>query len=81
MEQNEVILVAGIINATGKMLYWRDKAGVKIGDYAVVENMKGYDLIKVVGIIETTEKDAKKFSNTNYNDMKNIIRVFDKELF
>ena len=77
----EVYLVAGLINATGKVLHWRTRAEIKlgvnfdfnIGDYAIVENMNGYDLVKVIGIVKTTKKDTGKFSNTKYENMKNAI--------
>lgn len=69
----EVYLIAGLINATGKVLYWRTKSEIKLGDYAIVENMNGYDLVKVIGIVKTTKKDAGKFSNTKYENMKNAI--------
>lgn len=78
----KVNLIAGIINATGKTLFWKNEKGldINIGDYAVVENMKGYDLIKVIGKVETTEANASKFSNTKYSDMKKVTRVLVKEL-
>lgn len=69
----EVYLVAGLINATGKVLHWRTRSEIKLGDYAIVENMNGYDLVKVIGIVKTTKKDAGKFSNTKYENMKNAI--------
>ena len=75
-----VTLIAGTINATGKTLYWKSDREVSIGDYAVVENMSGYDLIKVVGIVMTTKSNASKFSNTKYENMKNVIQVMQKEL-
>lgn len=77
-----VTLIAGVINATGKNLFWKNVKGlnINIGDYAVVENMKGHDLIKVVGKIQTTEANASKFSNTQYCNMKKVTRVLVKEL-
>lgn len=73
-EDTGATLVAGTINATGKTLYWKDELELlNIGDYAIVENMHGYDLIKVIGIIETTEQNANKFSNTKYENMKRIL--------
>ena len=69
----EVILVAGVINSTGKMLYWKTDIPVYIGDYAIVENMNGYDLIKVVGLVRTKETMASKFSNTKYENMKKVV--------
>ncbi len=83
MENNKnVTLIAGVINATGKNLFWKNekRLDIDIGDYAVVENMKGYDLIKVIGKVETTESNASKFSNTKYSDMKQVTRVLVKEL-
>ena len=74
-----VTLIAGVINATGKLLFWKDDCDMQIGDYAVVENMNGYDLVKVVGTILTTEKDASKFSNTKYENMKKTICPILKE--
>ena len=79
-KENNVILIEGTINATGKTLYWKSHRKVSIGDYAVVENMNGYDLIKVVGIVTTTKSNASKFSNTKYGNMKNVINGIQKEL-
>lgn len=73
--ENEVKLVAGIINAQQRMLYWRDSLGLKIGDYAIVENANGYDLIKVVGIVHTNKADVKKFSCTQYENMKSTLNI------
>ena len=67
-------LIAGTINATGKTLYWIDTGYTLIGEYAIVENIKGYDLIKVVGVIDTTKDNVSKFSNTSYKNMKRVIR-------
>ncbi len=75
-----VILIAGVINATGKLLYWRSDGIINIGDYAIVENMNGYDLIKVIGIIETTKENASRFSNTKYSNMKKVIQGMQKKL-
>lgn len=79
-EEEIIILIAGTINATGKTLYWKSDRVVSVGDYAIVENMNGYDLIKVVGIIDTTKENASKFSNTKYNNMKRVIQGMQKEL-
>lgn len=78
----EVYLVAGMINTTRKTLYWKsDICFIKIGDYAIVENNGGYDLIKIVGIVETTKENAIKISNTVYEDMKNVKMIISKENF
>ena len=73
-EEEEISLVAGIINATGKVLYWRDENYIFVGSYAIVENMNGYDLIKVIGRIKTTKANASKFLNTKYENMKKTIK-------
>ena len=82
MEENkneEVYLIAGVINATGKMLFWKDDNEIQIGDYAIVENMNGYDLVKVIGRVFITEKEVSKFSNTRYENMKRTIYPISKE--
>lgn len=80
MEENEeqqIYLIAGIINATGQVLYWKDTKYIDVGDYALVENMNGYDLIKVIGRIRTTKKEASKFSKTKYENMKKTIKAIN----
>lgn len=78
-KNEEVYLIAGVINATGKMLFWKDDNDIQIEDYAIVENMNGYDLVKVIGSVLTTEKEASKFSNTRYENMKKTIYPISKE--
>ena len=74
-KKNQVFLIAGILNATGKLLYWRaDNISLEVGDYAVVENIAGYDLVKVAGIIFTEKKLARRFSNVDYEGMKRAIK-------
>lgn len=76
----EIYLVAGMINATRKTLYWKTSTiSTDIGDYAIVENNGGYDLIKIVGIVETTKENAIRISNTAYEDMKNVKMIISKE--
>lgn len=79
MENEErVYLVAGTINATGKTLYWKDEKYIPIGNYAIVENVNGFDLIKVIGRVQTTKLNASKFSNTKYENMKKTIQEISK---
>ncbi len=79
-EENEiVVLVAGVINATGQMLYWKIEENIDVGDYAIVENKNEYDLIKVVGLVYTTKANARKFSKTKYERMKKVIKLLQKE--
>lgn len=79
-KENRVILVAGTINATGKMLYWKNVFPVNIGNYAIVENMNGYDLIKVVGLVTTKESTVGKFSNTKYENMKKVVGIISADI-
>ena len=73
--EDKVVLIAGVINATGKMLYWKnmEEETIFVGDYAIVENRDEYDLVKVVGKIFTNKKDVRRFSNTAYENMKKVI--------
>lgn len=77
-QEEQVCLIAGEINATGRVLYWIDKGCTNIGDYAVVENKNGYDLVKIIGKVITTKKEANKFSNTKYENMKSVVIAINK---
>ena len=82
MEENkneEIYLIAGMINTTGKVLYWRDEKYMYVGNYAIVENISGYDLVKIIGRVKTTKKEASKFSNTKYENMKKTIKEIDSK--
>lgn len=79
--EEKIVLVAGIINATNTMLYWIDRVGAEIGDYLLVENKNGYDLIKVIGIVTTTKKGAQMLSKTKYENMKRTVLKLHKEIF
>lgn len=72
--EEKVYLVAGTINATQKTLYWKDEKYMRIGNYAIVENINGFDLVKIVGRVETTRANVSKFSNTKYENMKKTIQ-------
>lgn len=80
---DEVTLIAGYINATGKTLFWKyvyeeDAEEYEAGDYAIVENMNGHDLIKIVGVVKTKECFVKKLSHTAYKDMKKVKGTINK---
>lgn len=79
-KEKTIILIAGFINATGTTLYWKSDDEISIGDYAIVENKQGYDLVKVTGILYTTKENVIKFSNTKYENMKRVIQGIKKEL-
>ena len=74
-----VVLVAGKKNGGNDALCWKtEDTSFAIGDYAIVENMNGYDLIKIVGAIHTTKALASNFSKTKYENMKNLITIIRK---
>ena len=56
-------IIMGKINSGNVIGFWR--AGENLtpdviaGDYAIVENKTDYDLIKIIGILETDEKYEK----------------------
>lgn len=81
MESKEetVYLIAGVINSTGKIMYWKDEKYISVGSYAIVENLNGYDLVKVVGRIATTKSESSKFSNTKYENMGRTVAEVSKE--
>ena len=80
-KNGRVYLVAGVLNGTTQVLYWKCDISLiyNLGDYAIVENKQGYDLIKIVGAVETEKNKVKLFSHTKYEDMKSIVSIVNKE--
>lgn len=77
-------LIAGKINSDNVVRYWNlegenaiDVAVIGIGNYAIVENKNDYDLVKIVGIIETNEKYAKFLTGVNVN--KKVVRLITRD--
>ena len=73
-------LIAGKINSDNMVRYWKledeneiDIAVIGIGNYAIVQNKDDYDLVKIVGIIETNEKYSKFLTGVNVN--KKVVRL------
>lgn len=79
-EEEAVYLIAGLINATNRVLWWKDEKYISVGNYAIVENINGYDLVKVVGRLATTKKEVSRFSNTKYENMKKTVAEVSKTL-
>lgn len=56
-------IIMGKINASNTFGFWNTGKNytpdVSVGDYAIVENRNDYDLIKIIGILETNEKYEK----------------------
>ena len=77
----EVMLIAGRKNGDNTILYWKSniERNFKIGDYAIVENMNGFDLIKIEGLVMTFRAKATLFTKTKYENMKNIIEIIPRE--
>ena len=56
-------VIIGKINSSNTIAYWKAGNGytpdVIAGDYAIVENKNDYDLVKIIGIVETNSKYEK----------------------
>lgn len=76
--ENTIKLIAGKLNNCNTIYYWNidEDKDLSIGDYAIVENMNDYDLVKIVGVIETTEKYLRLITNCKQN--KKVIEVIDR---
>lgn len=62
-------LIIGKLNNDKIGRYWKMEQDLyfNIGDYAIVENLNGYDLVKVVGLVETDEENVKKIIGLDIN--------------
>ena len=70
-------LIIGKLNSSNTTYYWKIEEDVLtkfnlgedqyfkklIGNYAIVENLNDFDLVKIVGVIETNDKYAKFLTN------------------
>ncbi len=77
----EIILIGGRRNCDCKTLFWKcdfDIEDVEIGDYVIVENGKGYDLVKISGLVKTDDKNSYIFSNNS--KLKKAKIIIHKEL-
>lgn len=72
-------LIIGKMNNCNVIYFWGISTlkNTKVGDYAIVENMSDYDLVKVIGLVETTEKYVKKI--TKCNEIKKVIKIIDRK--
>lgn len=72
-------LIAGKFNNYNTVCYWNidEDMDFKIGDYAIVENKNDYDLVKIVGVVETTEKYEKFISNCNVS--KKVVSIISRD--
>lgn len=70
-------LIAGKLNS-GITHFWNvaEELYFEIGDYAIVENKNDYDLVKIVGIVETNKKYSKFITDVNVN--KNVVSIIPR---
>ena len=76
-------LIAGVINSMPNMVYFwlgdKNKDSFKIGDYAIVENLNSYDLVKIAGIVWTNEENLKSITKKDLAKMKRVIKYIPKD--
>lgn len=73
-------LIAGKMNYSKQTYYWElpeFSTIPNVGDYAIVQNLTDYDLVKIVGILETNEEYIKFITGVNVN--KNVIKIIDRQ--
>lgn len=82
-EDGEIKAIAGMLNGDCTARFWKipDGIAVDIGDHAVVENRDGYDLVKVVGLVRTTEECEKILTGNRRGIKKSVVAVILNELF
>lgn len=68
-------LIIWKFNVSNKIAYWsigeKYTPDVAINDYAIVENKDDFDLVKIIGIVETNEEHAKELSS--YREIKEVV--------
>lgn len=77
-------LIAGVINSIPNTVYFwlgnKNMDSFKIGDYAIVENLSSYDLVKIAGIVWTNEDNLKSITKVkDLEKMKKVIKYIPKE--
>ena len=71
-------LILGKLNKDQIINYWRcDGMYPNIGDYAIVENINDYDLVKIIGMVETDIK-YEKFLTPN-GVSKKVIKTISRD--
>lgn len=79
----DVCLVAGKLNNSQMVRYWKVEPEMVIdiarGDYAIVENQNGFDLVEIIGIINVDRKNVHLISNTKYENVKKMKMIIEKE--
>lgn len=79
----DVCLMAGKLNNSPMVRYWKVEPEMVIdiarGDYAIVENQNGFDLVEIIGTINVDRKNVHLISNTKYENVKKIKMIIEKE--
>ena len=79
----EVCLMAGKLNNSQMVRYWRIDQEILIdvvrGDFAIVENVRGFDLVEIIGIMHVDRKNVQLVSNTKYENMKKVKMTMARE--
>ena len=71
-------LIVGKLNSESVVRFWKiEEKLFYLGDYAIVENKDDYDLVKIVGIIETNEKYV-SFVTNGCSRIKNVISIIPR---
>lgn len=74
-------LIIGKLNRANIISYWNTGdfiPDISVGDYAIVENINDYDLVKIVGIVETEEKYTKFLAPNGVS--KRVIKYLPRDL-
>ena len=71
-------VIAGRFNGVITSNYWlENEVDAEVGDYVIVENRNGYDLVEVTGILETDEKHISLIHGNKIN--KKALGIVSKE--
>ena len=76
--ENKVKLIIGKLNGSNINNFWiTELKDLNVGDYAIVENINDYDLVKIVGIVETKEEYLNILTHSKKN--KKVVCVISKD--
>lgn len=68
-------LIAGRLNGLITSNYWLDEGiYAKVGDYVIVENKRGYDIVEVTATLETDEEHIGLLTGNKINK-KVLLRI------
>lgn len=85
-------LIIGKLNNANGLYYWKIEDNIVakfnldnaknfnnlVGNYAIVENMSDFDLVKIVGVVETIPEYEKVLNNKTIN--KKVVNVIGSEM-